>query len=145
MLLAKLQLRGLPVTFPENRWQSALWRKIMSTNDSSSDDHAPPLHSIRISPSPVNQSTSYNQGRKGTEKDNNERVRLFLVGFVALLTLLGVIVCLVTRDVRMVGLIWPLLLVIRYYFPKPRLRWSVFASQKEKKAIWEKKVLCLSF
>ena len=93
----------------------------MSTNDLSSDDHAPPLHSIQISPNPVNQSASFNQGRKGTEKDNNKRVRLFLVGFVALLTLLSVIVCLVTKDVRMLGLTWPLLPVIHYYFPKPRL------------------------
>jgi hypothetical protein len=96
----------------------------MPSDDTNSDNLVlrPTISSEINPPNLVNSSSSYNQRYKRTEGERHERVQWFLVRFVVLLSLLSVIVCWVTKDARMIGLTWPLLVIIRYYFPKQGLR-----------------------
>jgi hypothetical protein len=90
----------------------------MPPDDTNSDDLVlRPIISSEINPpNIVNSSSSYNQRHKRTEGDRLERVQWLLVRFVVLLSLQSVIACWVTKNARMIGLTWPLLLIIRYYF-----------------------------
>jgi hypothetical protein len=96
----------------------------MPPDDTNSDDLVlcPTISSEINPPNLVNSSSSDNQRHKRTEGDRLEKVQWLLVRFVVLLASLSVIACWVTKDAQMIGLTWPLLLIIRYYFPKQGLR-----------------------
>ena len=51
--------------------------------------------------------------------DNSEKTRWFLVRLVVAMSILGIIACLITREVWIVvASNTPLLVILRYYFPK---------------------------